>query len=184
MKTSRSSFFFLHSSSRNGQSLIEVMVAITALTVAFLGISTLLSQSIALNKVISNEATATYLASEGIEVAKNLIDHDVYAQIAGEGGGWGNCFMNRGTTDFEIDYETTDCNTLTPFVSPGDPLWYHTDTHLYDYVEDGGTATGFTRMVRVLENGDEITVICDVWWPSFGGSSGNIELEDHFYNWL
>ena len=59
------------------------MVAITVLTVGFLGISSLLSQSLALNRVTTNEITATYLASEGIEIAKNLIDHDVYAQQIG-----------------------------------------------------------------------------------------------------
>lgn len=181
-----------HSSpSRSGQSLIEVMVAITMLTVSFIGISSLLSQSIVLNRAISNEATATYLAAEGVEVAKNLIDHDVYAHIACEQGigpcvpvtEWGSCFSNRGTTDFEIDYTTMDCGALSPFVFPGDPLWYHANTHLYNYVGNGGTVTGFTRMMRAHVNGDEITVTAEVWWPGFGGSPGSINLEDHFYNW-
>ena len=82
MKHVRLNTFIFHPSPRGGQSLIEVMVAVTALTVSFLGISSLLSQSLALNRVISNEATATYLASEGIEIAKNLIDHDFYAYAA------------------------------------------------------------------------------------------------------
>lgn len=165
---------------RSGQSLVEVMVAITILTVGFLGMSGLLSQSLALNRVTTNQVTATYLASEGVEIAKNLIDHDVYA---GGDGQWGACFLGRGTTDFEIDYSTTDCSTLTKFISPGDALWYHADTHLYDYNSNGGTATSFMRMVRVRTSGDEITVTAEVWWPGLAGTQGNIILEDHFYKW-
>ncbi len=172
----------LHPSSQKGQSLIEVMVAITMLTVGFLGISSLLSRSLALNRVVTNQLTATYLASEGIEIAKNLIDHDVYGQSSGATTGWGSCF-NKGRTDFELDYTTIDCSTLASFVFPGDPLWYHPDTHLYDYNESGGIATSFTRRIRVEMSGDEITVIAIVYWPGFGGSAGSINLEDHFYKW-
>ncbi len=164
---------------RRGQSLIEMMIAVTALTVGFIGISSLLSQSFALNRLTANEMTATYLASEGIEIAKNLVDHDVYAG----GTGWGTCFSGKGTTDFELDYATTDCNTLTRFVSPGDLLWYHQDTRLYDYSPNGGAVTGFRRMVRVLTNGDQITAIAEVWWPGLAGTSGSLVLEDQFYNW-
>ncbi len=181
MKHVRFPFSILHPSARSGQSLIEVMVAITALTVSFLGISSLLSQSIALNRVISNEATATYLAAEGVEIAKNLIDHDVYAGIAGEGTSWGSCFGLGG--EFELDYTTSDCHGLTPFVSGGDPLWYDPTTHLYGYAKGGAQQTNFTRDIRVETNGNEITVNSIVAWSGLGGSPGSINLEDHFYDW-
>jgi hypothetical protein len=169
----------LSRASRKGQSLIEVIVAITVLTVGFLGISSLLSRSLALNRVTANEVTATYLAAEGVEIAKNLIDHDVYGESSGQTAGWGACFGNGG--DFELDYTTADCRTLASFA--GDPLWYHAGTHLYDYSANGGTATSFTRMIRVATNGDEITVTAEVLWTGFGGSPGSINLEDHFYKW-
>jgi hypothetical protein len=159
------------------------MVAITMLTVGLFGMSSLLSQSLALNRVTTNEVTATYLASEGIEIAKNLIDHDVYGQSAGAGG-WGACFAAGG--DFELDYATTDCHSLNRFVGAGDSLDYHADTHLYDYNENGsggGTVTGFTREIKVQTNGDEITVNAIVSWSGFNGAPGNINLEDHFYKW-
>jgi hypothetical protein len=175
---------------RSGQSLIEVMVAITLLTVGFLGITSLLSQSLALNRVVANQLTATYLASEGVEVAKNLIDHDFYAQqIDGQGDGWGSCFGSGG--DFELAYDTPDCSSLTEFVGAGDPLYYHPDTHLYDYDSNGGTETNFTRDIRVQRNstgpsdttGDEITVKAIVSWPGLAGAGESVTLEDHFYKW-
>ena len=170
--------------SRAGQSLIEVMVAITVLTVGFLGITSLLSQSLALNRVTTNEITGTYLASEGVELAKSLIDHDVYAQqIGGQGAGWGSCFGNGG--DFELDYAIADCSALTQFVGAGHPLYYHPDTYFYDYNENGGgTPTIFTRRIRVTPNGgSEITVIASVFWIGLDGTPANIDLEDHFYDW-
>ena len=169
---------------RSGQSLIEMMIAITVLTVGFLGISALLSQSLFLNRIVANEATATYLASEGIELAKNLIDHDVYAQVAGQGTGWGTCFSGKGTSDFEIDYTTVDCSTLAPFVSPGSPLWYSSQTHLYSYNAGGSTTrTNFARDIRVNVNGDEIVVRAIVSWTGAGGVPQSINMEDHFYKW-
>src|SRR6185369_4698812 len=81
---------------RSGQSLIEAIIAITLLTIGFLGIARLLSQSLFFTKVVSDQTTATYLAAEGIEIVKNLIDHDVYMQLHNPplGPGWGNCFAS------------------------------------------------------------------------------------------
>jgi hypothetical protein len=162
------------------------MVAITMLTVSFLGISSLLAQSLALSRVTANSVTATYLASEGIEVAKNLIDHDFYGQASGETQGWGSCFGGGG--NFELTYATYDCVALTQFIGQGDYLWYHNSTdHLYDYDQNGTTETGFTRKIVVTpaENGnrDEITVDAIVTWAGFSGVSNDIKLEDTFYKW-
>ena len=174
--------------SRSGQSLIEVMVAITMLTVSFLGISVLLSRSLALNRVTANDVTAAYLASEGIEITKNLIDHDVYAGLAHKGTGWGTCFAGRGTPDFELDYETTDCGSLAAYDS-SKPLLYDPPTHLYGY--EAGVATIFARDIRVSRNpawpgdpnDDEITINVLVSWSGLDGAPDRINLEDRFYNW-
>jgi len=165
---------------RSGQSLIEVMMAITMLTVGFLGIATLLSRSLALNRVTANDVTATYLASEGIEIAKNLIDHDVYSSGDGQ---WGACFTGHGTTDFELDYATRDCSSL-PAYDPSHYLLFNPATHLYGYPADmTGAPTIFTRDVKVVVNGPEIKVNSVVYWTGLDGAQGNINLEDHFWNW-
>ena len=168
-------------SSREGQSLVEAMVAITALTVSFLGISSLLARSFVLNRTTTSELTATYLASEGIEVAKNLIDHDVHAP----GTGWGACFGNGG--NFELDYATINCSPPSLSTFTNRQLDYHVDTNLYDYNEigaGGGTPTGFTREISVRNpTGYEIQVDSIVSWPSSGGGMQSTTLEDDFYNW-
>src|ERR1700735_4498251 len=91
---------------RSGQSLVEVMIALSILVVGLLGILALLSQSLYISKNLSYQVTATYLASEGIELAENIIEHDVYQHLAGQGTGWDTAFGAGG--DFELDYATCD----------------------------------------------------------------------------
>ena len=174
MKNPNSSSSIPHSPARNGQSLVEAMVAITALTVSFLGISSLLTRSLVLNKVTTNELTATYLASEGIEIAKNLIDHDVHAP----GTGWGTCFQGR--VDFELDYTTTNCSALSGF-NASHYLLYDANQNLYGY--ESGSPTTFTREIIVNNpTGYEIQVGSIVRWSSSGGTQ-SVYLQDDFYNW-
>lgn len=180
---------------RKGQALVEVMIALSILVVGFFGILSLLTQSLHINKNITTDTTATYLASEGIELAKNLIDHDVYQHLDPfvAGPGWGATFGAGG--DYELDYTT--CNNLAnpsaacvpPKYSSADFLNYDPVTHLYLYAFDdlGGpdVPTGFTRRIRVTPNGaiPEITIQSTVTWSVGLGGTQDIVLEDHFYNW-
>jgi hypothetical protein len=170
--------------SRIGQSLVEVMVALSVLVVGFLGILTLLSQSLSINEDLSNQVTATYLASEGIELAKNILDHDMYQHLAGQGLGWGTAFGSGG--DFQLDYTTCDA-LLTPATACKPPIYsgatlsFDSTDDLYSY--NSGSPTPFTRDIRVKPNGSsEITVDSIVTWD-VGGGTQTIVLEDDFYNW-
>ncbi|MGC9968154.1 MAG: hypothetical protein ABSC29_00250 [Minisyncoccia bacterium] len=177
-------------SHHKGQSLLEVMIALTMLTTGLLGIASLLGQSFFLGRVIADEAVATYLASEGIEIAKNLIDHDVYAHLAvpPAGLGWGSCFgtaaANTGGNDFQLDYTTTDCAEIASYDGTRH-LNLDPNTHLYSYqVTAGAVATVFTRDVRVaVPNANEIVVSSIVRWSTGPLASQSINLEDRFYNW-
>jgi len=71
--------------SRNsGQSLVEMLVAISVIVIALLGILVLVNRSLGINRVASEHYTATYLAAEGIELVKNLIDQKFKASEAGK----------------------------------------------------------------------------------------------------
>ena len=174
---------------RKGQSLIEAMVAISVLTVGFLGIVSLLSRSIFYSRSVSDTMKATYLASEGIEITKNLIDNDVALALAGNGGGWGTCFARYGNpANLEMDYATTDCGNLEMFTGQGDPLLFDPTKDLYGYNFDGSagsgaTQTNFTREIRVKVNGDEVTVNSIVTWSTGSIVNQSVDMEDHFYNW-
>ena len=59
-----------------GYVLVESVVAMTIVVVGLLGIFSLLSQSLSLNRVVGDRYVGTYLAAEGIEVVKNIIDNN------------------------------------------------------------------------------------------------------------
>jgi Tfp pilus assembly protein PilV len=168
--------------SRRGQTLVEALVALSILTVGFVGIISLLTKSFQLNRTVSNDTQATYLASEGIEVAKNLIDHDVYTGLP-LNDDWGASFPRSGYY-YNIDYETTSTASLTfsPSAPQSNPLYFNRTTHLFGYNTRGATPTDFVRSIKVTNNGEEIDVQSTVKWTS-GALSNTITLEDHFYNW-
>lgn len=174
------SFF---SRARRGQSLLETMIALFILVIGFLGVFTLLVQSFLLSRTVSNSTIATYLASEGIEIAKSLVDHDMYQGIEGTGLGWTACFGAIGK-DYELDYTTTVCPP--PQYASDHFLNYNPTTHhyLYSYNDlvGGSSPTLFKRLIRVTPNGDEITVNSIVTWTT-GLNAQSLNLEDHFYNW-
>lgn len=174
--------------SRRGQTLVEALVALSILTVGLMGVATLLTKSFQLNRITTNDTQATYLAAEGIEIAKNLIDHDVYAALAGHGTGFGTCFSLSGDY-YPIDFTTSNCSVLVPSAGPPNTkLYFDPVTKFFTTTAGGATPTNFVRNVKITNitnaNGTivEIDVQSTVKWAS-GLSSNSVTLEDHFYNW-
>jgi type II secretory pathway pseudopilin PulG len=172
-------------SSRKGQTIVEAMVALSILMIGLMGVLSLLSRSLLLQRVTSDQAKATYLASEGVEVAKNLIDHEVYLGISSKGadGGWGTCLPSG---DYDLDYATTGCFTVPNY--QGTPLYFDSGTGLYYSSADTGipsgvAATNFVRKITIANNGNEIDVQSTVTWSTGVMLGQSLTLEDHFYNW-
>jgi len=159
----------------SGQLLIEMLVALGILTVGFLGVMTLLSRALGLNRVVADNYAATYLAIEGIEVTKNILDSNI---IAGSGWATNGGFQDG---DFEVQYDSRE------LISPatGAPLSFDPDSRLYGYELPGGNpvATPFVRTVHITLKTNEVVVNSKVDWTSRGGGTFNVNLEDHFYNW-
>ncbi len=178
---------------RRGQSLVEALVALTILMTGFVGITTLLAKSFELNRLAANETQATYLAAEGIEVTKNIIDYDVYSGIASGGDGttgWGSSFPRSGY--YLLDYKsvTTAGTFYSPYSPPNSPLYFDPTTHLYGLTNTpGDVSTDFTRNIyvkRINVPGSPTIPILDVQstvtWNN-GVTSNSVTLEDEFYDW-
>ncbi len=161
---------------RRGQALVEAIVAMGVLSIGFLGIFQLLSQSLALNRVVSDNYVASYLAGEGIEVVKNIIDSNIIDQ------GPGNWKNGLDDGSYEVQYDSaTLMNNQGRFINydPGP------SAHIYSY--GSGSPTIFKRVVTI-ENiggvpGREMRVKSKVTWTARGGGASQAEVEDHFYNW-
>jgi len=182
--------FSIHS--RRGQTLVEALIALSILTVGFVSIIGLLTKSFQLNRTTSNDTQATYLAAEGVEVAKNIIDYDVYYGLSLRQGSstqdrWGCSFglSINVPTDYALEYDTVPPAGCTARMSPltSDKLYFDSDTDLYTSSSFGTQPTNFTRDVWITAvSNDELDVQSKVAW-SDGLQSNTITVEDHFYNW-
>ncbi len=154
---------------RLGQAIIEALVSLSALTVGFLGIFALLSQSFSLNRTVSNNYIANYLATEGIEVVKNVIDNNTINSRAWDSG------LTDGT--FEVDY-----SSLSLSANQNRLLGFDPTAHLYSY--SGSSPTPFRRTVTLTDlSGTQLKVVSQVNWVDRGGGTFQVTLEDHFYHW-
>ncbi len=168
--------------------LIEAVVALSVLTIGFLGMFALLSESLGLNRVISDNYIATYLAGEGIEVVKNIIDRNTILRASGVAIPWNNGL--RGDGCYEVSYDTQslplplvsgDCNISAAMASAHN-LLFQPGQNLYSY--SGSQPTNFKRLIRIQFVGaDAVKVNSVVSWTTRGGGVFNIDVEDHFFNW-
>lgn len=106
---------------RSGQSIIEMLVATSAIVIAILGVLGLLQKSLGFNRVSADNYTATYLAAEGIELTKNLFDREYLIQKNSAAptsfygwvpGGVGNG-TGIGTGVYEISFEDSSFKKLS-----------------------------------------------------------------------
>lgn len=157
---------------KKGQFLIESWVAISILVVGFLGIFSLLSRSLSLNNIVSSQYIASNLAAEGIEVVKNLIDHNII-----QGEPW-NSDIRTGF--YEVSYDSSSLTSVDP--ANLNLLSFSSSTNTYNY--QNGQPPYFKRLIEIINNTnpDEIIVKSTVNWQIRGGSY-SVNLEDHFFNW-
>jgi len=166
---------------KKGQSLIEMLIAISLLTVALFSILALLSRSFFLNRIATNQTIATYLAAEGIELTKNIIDHDVY----GGGISFNACCGAGGS--YYLDYNDTALHSIGVGSAP--PLEFDPNpkVNAYGYsfpASDNPVPTAFSRVIHItLSTPTEIDVQSIVTWSAGVFANQNVVLEDHFYYW-
>jgi len=158
----------------NGQIMVEALIAITIATVGLLGIFTLVSRSLSLNRVVADQYIASNLAAEGIELVKNLIDYNVRNGLPFNNG---SCLSegnhNIGYNDLIGSSCAYDSSRF---------LLFNSLTRFYGY--DAGAATPYKRTVTISwPQSDEIMAQSLVVWTTRGGGEFEVKLEDHFFNW-
>ena len=169
----------LRATPRSGQALVEVMVAVAILAVGFLGVVALLSRALALNRVVADNYVGTYLAAEGIEVTKNIIDGNILQRLTWNTGNFvSSCGHAGDIGGCQVDYADS---VMNPGCST--PLSFDLQTKLYSY-RSAPQPTSFRRCVFITLIGqNELKVESQVTWVMRGGGTSEVTLEDHFYNW-
>lgn len=155
-----------------GQSLLELMVAMSVMTIGFLAIFAVLSQSLGLNKVAANQYAAANLAGEGIEVVKNITDSNV---VQGNDRAWNEGLRNG---DFGVQYDSTSLEERWK----DEKLKFDIATGLYGY--EAGEKTNFIRTIKIESiSENEVKVNSIVKWQDRAGTDFEINLEDRLFNW-
>lgn len=153
-----------------GQTLVELMVAMSVMTIGLLGVFAVLSQSLGLNRVVADQYVAANLAAEGIEVVKNIADTNILKDQAWNSG------LESG--NFGVAYNSDTLNRDWA----NENLKFNSLAGLYGY--GAGSPTSFRRTISITNlSPNEIQVKSLVKWRGRAGTEFQIELEDRFFNW-
>ncbi len=156
-----------------GQMLVEALLAMGIITLSALGVVGLASRSIGESRSVADEFVAVNLASEGIEISKNILDGNTLG-----GRPWNEGFAPGS---YEVDYLSSSLISLS-----GNPrnLNFDRTTGLYSY-SNLGQATFFKRTITVQNiNGDQIRIKAKVDWLARGNSAvRSVNLESDLLNW-
>jgi len=159
-----------------GQFLIEMMVSVSLIVIGMLGVFAVLSQSLALNRIAANQYTAAHLASEGIELTKNILDKNIIIP----GTPWNLGFDNK---TYRVQFNSANLIRVPVDQERQPYLRFNTGVSRYGY-NPAWNQTGFKREI-VVENVDstEIKVTSRVYWEDRGGIDYEVVVEDRFRNW-
>ncbi|OGG38587.1 hypothetical protein A3D55_01830 [Candidatus Jorgensenbacteria bacterium RIFCSPHIGHO2_02_FULL_45_20] len=168
---------------KEGSLMVESMVAASLIVVGLLGIFTLISRSASMNKNAEAKVVASYLAAEGIEVVKNIIDSNVEKSYRTK---W-TWNMNLSGY-YEVQYDST-VDTAKE-VAYGSERYLNFDKVSGKYWYGAGDTTSFRRTVLIQDGGGGIpsgygnamTVKSIVKWTE-GGEEQTVFFEDVFTNW-
>lgn len=177
------------SKTNHGFTLIETLIAVTLLSIAFVGVITVATQGGVNIKAAKNKITANLLASEGIEMMRAERDNNILLDPV---NGWHTFFhdaLNNCTDGCDIDVTDTDSHPGFEFYPCPDPcqLLYETDPNTDNagtYNLFFGNPSNFSRKIVVFAPGpDEIMVSSTVSWMD-GSLPQSITAEESVFNWI
>ncbi len=171
-------------SKNKGFTLVELLIAISVISVGIAGAFIATQQSISVIDYANSRFTAAFLAQEAVEIIKNIRDTNILQST----GAWNKGFSVTG--DYEVEYD--DPQLLDPFLnmpacSPCgfDDLNFlrKTDDGFYNYTS--GVDTKFKRKINIITIApDKLELEITVYWRKRGGGYHELILKQYIYNWL
>lgn len=176
-----------------GFTLVELLVAISILSLSILATFTAVSNNIKGQNFAEDQVVAYYLADEGIESIRNIRDNNAIANVAALGAGtaqvsWLNgidnkCANNACVVDAPLNTVTVCSGNI--YTCP--VLNMNTTSGLYGYTSGGSwVATQFTRSIYISPVGGshttETIVNVVVMWTT-NGVSKTYTLSENIKPW-
>lgn len=161
---------------KKGFTILEVILAISVLTLAIGGSFGLLQQTLSAASLSNSKLIAVYLAQEGIEIARNIRDNNWLNQRTIPGLSWKEG-LNIGPNEASYD------SALISLIGDARNLYIDDTNGFYNYNENG-TKTKFKRIITITETGDDaLDVAVNVQWQEKIGGTQSIEVREILYNW-
>lgn len=170
---------------KKGFTLLEVMVAISVMTLAVTGSFILIQQTLVAVSLGQSKLIASYLAQEGFEIVRNIRDSNwleqrYYSTVSWDDG-ISNLLSEGQSRDYIADYQSPELIPLSetePFLN----LYEDLDGN-YFYSYSPGQPTVFKRKISITKiNNDKIKVEILVEW-SERGRNHNFSAQEYLYNW-
>lgn len=159
---------------QKGFTIVEVLIALFVVALGVGGLSALVRQTNSFAAVSSAQLQATFLAQEGVEIARNIRDSNFLAIHKGIGGNWDDG-LTGCSGGCEADYNDTALGSFQD-------RFLKNDNGLYTY--DSGTDTIFKRKIIVSSGGaDILNVDAEVSWQE-RGRTHTVKSSTVLYNWL
>jgi len=157
----------------SGISILEVVVAITIITIGMVGVLSLVIQNVEAQYVNRNVLMASGLAQEGLELVRNKRDLNWLTP----GNAWDQNIVGDGT--YAIDYGGVITN-ISSIDAAGARLYVNGNGYYTHTVT--ATATNFYRLITVVDNTAYLDVKCQIRWKD-GTQNHNYTAETYLYDW-
>lgn len=172
--------------------LIEVVIAISLLTIGLLAVYNVIQQTIVFASLSTSRLGAAYLAQEGIEIVRNIRDSN-WLENRSVATSWDEG-LTGCSAGCEADYTTpTALDPILISYDGGRFLYIDIDdidgdgfTNFYRYIDSPGSndiPTKFKRKIMIMPDGlDILEVTVKVSWEE-RGRPHNITAQENLYNW-
>jgi len=169
-------------SKSNAFTLVEVLIAITILTIGILSGFILVTRALYNVAVIKDRLTASFLAQEGIELTRQIRDSNFLRILNGESADWRDG-LGAGSYIIESKAGSDESIQLVSITPSEAPDFFYNDTlKIYNY--STGEPTNFNMEIKITTiNDDEIRVESIMQWKT-RTIDFDLIVEDHLYNWL
>ncbi len=157
---------------KKGIAMVELMIANTLIVVGILGLVALINSSLVFTRDASDGFITSYLAAEGIEIVRGLVDEAIIREEDWDSIG------ERFSGTYEVQY---DSSSLEPH--QGRFLKFEENTGIYSY-DNNGAQTSFKRKIRISQNlAEQFFQVNSIVEGSVRGKKISVDVEDRFYNW-
>lgn len=186
-----------------GQTLNEAIIAVSLLTFGVIGMLGGVVRSLSQTGIIAERMTATFLAAEGVEIAKNIVDaRSMKSSRSGTdpgGSRWKDDFASGRWYD-ELDFYDQDTSSDTSLrkyktrsslddfteaeIEAFPVLKLDSSSNIFSYNSNSGENTSFRRITGTTSvNNQHLLVRSRVYWRAKNGKLYSVTAETNLLNW-